>query len=529
MASRAAVAWGTPACRKLVSLRIADRQVSTSQTSAFTGLRLTAPKPRFLLHINPHARKIHARATVAAPPPRINPAKEQYEWDRPEQLEESRPAPVTSPLPQGARSTANRDLPSYAEFVEAGSTLGLPSRLNWTPVQLPRSAAQVFEALSSAALWETLSAPQSAVQALYGAARTLYFVAQGLSVASSAGVTVGPINKDSQITVQAMLDLYNKGAHRLLGSIMELYRMDTENVRRGIYRRPHDMDPRHRQWRPTMWKESNDRLKEFTSEFKERQARQGRKEVLQTAQDASDLSRYPEYYLQNFHFQSDGWLSDASAQVYEYSTETLFSGSQDAMQRQTLVPLHYYMRGRNEADVRMMDVACGTGRFLTFLKDNYPRAKVYGLDLSPYYLKAAKKNMDYFAEFDRRVNGYRGLTKAEYIQGNAEQLPVADSSLDVITCVYLFHELPPKARRNVVRDAARALKPGGIFVWADSMQRGDRPEADSNLKYFPKNYHEPYYMSFVDTDFKRLFADVGMRHESTVLAHVTKVMCFRKM
>jgi hypothetical protein len=35
--------------------------------------------------------------------------------------------------------------------------------------------------------------------------------------------------------------------------------------------------------------------------------------------------------------QTDGWLSDASARVYEVSTETLFLGRQDAMQRQTLV------------------------------------------------------------------------------------------------------------------------------------------------------------------------------------------------
>jgi hypothetical protein len=49
--------------------------------------------------------------------------------------------------------------------------------------------------------------------------------------------------------------------------------------------------------------------------------------VLETAQDV-DLGKYPDYYLQNFHFQSDGWLSDNSAQVYEYSTETLFSGTQ---------------------------------------------------------------------------------------------------------------------------------------------------------------------------------------------------------
>eukprot|EP00443_Scrippsiella_acuminata_P060241 CAMPEP_0115554928 /NCGR_PEP_ID=MMETSP0271-20121206/97547_1 /TAXON_ID=71861 /ORGANISM="Scrippsiella trochoidea, Strain CCMP3099" /LENGTH=95 /DNA_ID=CAMNT_0002988671 /DNA_START=129 /DNA_END=413 /DNA_ORIENTATION=+ len=42
---------------------------------------------------------------------------------------------------------------------------------------------------------------------------------------------------------------------------------------------------------------------------------------------------YPEYYLRNFHYQTDGWLSDASARIYEVSTEALFTGTQDAMQR----------------------------------------------------------------------------------------------------------------------------------------------------------------------------------------------------
>jgi hypothetical protein len=41
-----------------------------------------------------------------------------------------------------------------------------------------------------------------------------------------------------------------------------------------------------------------------------------------------------------------------------------------------------------------------------------------------------------------------------------------------ITCVYLFHELPPAARQNVINEAARHLKPGGIFVWTDSLHVG---------------------------------------------------------
>lgn len=68
--------------------------------------------------------------------------------------------------------------------------------------------------------------------------------------------------------------------------------------------------------------------------------------------------------------QTDGWLSQQSAQVYELSTETLFIGRQDAMQRQTLVPLadHFRSRPAGAAAPRILEVACGTGRFATFLK-----------------------------------------------------------------------------------------------------------------------------------------------------------------
>jgi hypothetical protein len=57
------------------------------------------------------------------------------------------------------------------------------------------------------------------------------FLLQGLSVANSAGVTVGAIKPENGFSVKAFMDLYNKGAHRLLGSFVELYRMDTENIK----------------------------------------------------------------------------------------------------------------------------------------------------------------------------------------------------------------------------------------------------------------------------------------------------------
>ena len=70
------------------------------------------------------------------------------------------------------------------------------------------------------------------------------------------------------------------------------------------------------------------------------------------------------------HAQTDGWLSEQSAKVYEVSTETLFLGRQDAMQRQTLVPLHKHVMSRpaGATGLRALEIAAGTGRFATFIK-----------------------------------------------------------------------------------------------------------------------------------------------------------------
>lgn len=56
------------------------------------------------------------------------------------------------------------------------------------------------------------------------------------------------------------------------------------------------------------------------------------------------------------------------------------------------------------------------------------------LDLSPYYLAEARK----------LVQKYDGVT---FVEAAAENVPSADAQYDVVTCIYLFHELP-KVRCN---------------------------------------------------------------------------------
>ena len=72
-------------------------------------------------------------------------------------------------------------------------------------------------------------------------------------------------------------------------------------------------------------------------------------------------------------------------------------------------------------------------------------------------------------------------------------MPLPDASADIVTSIFLYHELPPEVRRQVTAEIARVLKPGGLFVFLDSLQMGDKPGWDGLLEAFPHRFHEPYY------------------------------------
>ena len=153
-------------------------------------------------------------------------------------------------------------------------------------------------------------------------------------------------------------------------------RRDLANIEAGYYRMPHDMiEPPRKVLRDAV---------RFIRDLPEVQRRrQGGINAEVFEEKRREGTGLPRYYLQNFHYQTDGYLSDHSAELYDYQVEVLFGGGADAMRRQALVPLHHHFHTRRTAEARLLDVASGTGRFLTFVKDNYPRLDVTALDLEP--------------------------------------------------------------------------------------------------------------------------------------------------
>ena len=83
------------------------------------------------------------------------------------------------------------------------------------------------------------------------------------------------------------------------------------------------------------------------------------------------------------------------------------------------------------AGLRLLDVECGTGRFLNFVKQCWPRLPCIGLDMSEPYLREARRHL-------------KGGSWLKLVVGNGEMIPVPDASQDAVTNVFMVHELPSK-------------------------------------------------------------------------------------
>lgn len=198
---------------------------------------------------------------------------------------------------------------------------------------------------------------------------------------------------------------------------------------------------------------------------------------------AQDL---PEYYQRNFHFQTDGYLGETSAEIYDHQVELLFKGTAHAMRRLFLKDMKRHFWTRQNQKINILEIAAGTGIATEFVRKTFPEAKITCLDPSPTYLKQAQENL----KKDPHIN---------FVQGLGEDLHFKDETFDAVFSVYLFHELPREIREKVVKESLRVLKPGGFMAIVDSLQMNDDPNLNWAIQEFPKDFHEPFYKNYIET------------------------------
>jgi SAM-dependent methyltransferase len=144
------------------------------------------------------------------------------------------------------------------------------------------------------------------------------------------------------------------------------------------------------------------------------------------------------------------------------------------------------------ADLRILDIGCGTGQFAATALHHLPNAQVWGLDLSGGMLGHAVSRMP---ELDGRLH---------LVQGDSERLPFSDNFFDAVTCSHSFHHYPHQER--VLAEMHRVLRPDGRLLLID----GDR---DRLWGWFVFNVVvvliEGNVVHRTGQDFKRMYADAG--------------------
>ena len=286
-------------------------------------------------------------------------------------------------------------------------------------------------------------------------------------------------------------------------AMTELFAQDWRNVEAGLYPAPLNILKEARRALASI-----DYLRDIPKVVN-RQKRHDHSEARAKAAN----EKLPRYFQQNFHYQTDGYLSEDSAKIYDFQVEALFAGTAEAMRRRAYVPIAKYLESRDAPKTALLDIGAGTGRFLSFVKSVQPDLNVTALDLSAPYLARAKRAL-------------RHATRTKFIEAAAEDMLLKDASVDIAVSIYLFHELPPKVRAAAAKEIARVLKPGGLFIVADTIQYGDAPEFDGLIDAFPELLHEPYYKSYAQTDLHKLFG--GLKRAGDDIAYLTKISVFEK-
>lgn len=152
--------------------------------------------------------------------------------------------------------------------------------------------------------------------------------------------------------------------------------------------------------------------------------------------------KIPKYVLQEFHSLPNGNYSKKITAGYARSFDaTMFNTTKH--QRKAMAE-----RFAN-AEVGL-DLGCGGGQMANALIQAGVK-EVWGIEPSPYLIQIAAKT----------------YPELRLLQGVAEDIPLPDESVDVVSACFLFHEIPPRYSAQVLREVSRVLKPGGSLFFIE--------------------------------------------------------------
>ncbi len=111
---------------------------------------------------------------------------------------------------------------------------------------------------------------------------------------------------------------------------------------------------------------------------------------------------------------------------------------------------------------RFVDLACGPGSISARAAARFPQAEIIGLDLDPFLLEIARQAVasDHisFAEANLRTPGWDAV--------------LGEDQVDAVCSATALHWLDPADLDAVAQTLGRRIRPGGVFLNADTLRLG---------------------------------------------------------
>ena len=203
----------------------------------------------------------------------------------------------------------------------------------------------------------------------------------------------------------------------------------------------------------------------------------------------------PEYFLYvPFHQHTGGVTHDA------------LDGIAYEIGRRTTVPAHADPNGiyrllfeslPQKPYARVLDWGTGHGAALLTWKVAHPESECHGVDLSEPCLKLAHQRA---REQDLRCY---------FSQQDLEHLDFPDGHFDLIFFNFMLHELPPTHTPALLREAARVLKPGGLFAGHEFHLRPGDPFQNTLQRMHAFTNNETYATPWYDTPITEIARAAG--------------------
>ncbi len=171
----------------------------------------------------------------------------------------------------------------------------------------------------------------------------------------------------------------------------------------------------------------------------------------------------PDYTRHEIHMQPGGYVGNPFAgAIYHYGTNAFYGARGTGnYQDEHHAKLASQVSAPADGKVnRILDLGCGIGQLTVGLKEVHPQAEVWGVEVGAPMIRYG-----HMRAVDQGVD-------VNFTQRLAEDTKFPDNHFDIVSAYILHHEMPAEASRQVIAEAFRVLRPGGVYVPIDFFTGG---------------------------------------------------------